>query len=177
MFFNNTLKLERNPLNNTLYAIFSKVNLLDKSSEYYSLVSDLIENEVVLEMKNYIQHGTTTCYQHCLNVSYYSYKVCKKLGLDKESAARAGLLHDLFLYDWHHHSIKKPFLQKHGFTHPKKALDNANKYFNINNVEEDMILKHMFPLTLKLPKYKETYVIILVDKICCIAEVFNNIFS
>ncbi len=162
---------------NALYAIDSKVNLNNKELEYNKLVNDLINNEIVLKMKNYIQHGNTTCYQHCINVSYYSYKICKRLHLDVESAARAGLLHDLFLYDWHVDSPKATFFKQHGFIHPQVAYDNAKKYFSLNDKEKDMILKHMFPLTFKFPKYKETFVIILVDKWCTIKEFISGLYS
>lgn len=153
-----------------LFAIGSRENLLDSTNDYNVIVKDLINNKTVLNMKEYMQHGCTTCYQHCINVSYYSYIISKKLGLDYLSAARAGLLHDLFLYDWHNLTEKVPLLEMHGFTHPQKALDNAKKYFELNEKEEDIILKHMWPLTIKLPKYRESFVIILVDKFCCIAE-------
>ncbi len=159
-------------INNQVKAIGSDVNLLDEYLEYNKLVSDLIDNKVVLEMMNYMQHGTTSCYQHCINVSYYSYKLAKKLNLDVRSVARAALLHDLFLYDWHKVMFKMPLLQKHGFTHPKKALENATKYFTLNDKEKDIILKHMWPLTLKIPKYKESYIVILMDKYCCLLETF-----
>lgn len=173
----NILKNFKTSDKNAVYAIGSKVNLNDKSLEYNKLVDDLLNNDIVLKMKNYIQHGNTTCYQHCINVSYYSYKICKKLRLDIESAARAGLLHDLFLYDWHTNSPKTTFFKQHGFTHPQIAYDNAKKYFNINEIEKDMILKHMFPLTLKFPKYKETFVIILVDKWCTMKEFFDGLYN
>ena len=48
--------------------------------EFYDCIKDLVNHPVVLEMKNYIQHGTTTCYQHCLNVAYYNFRLCKFLG-------------------------------------------------------------------------------------------------
>lgn len=171
MIINGTLAGNiNNEAKQELLAIGSKENLLDSSNDYNITVKDLIDNEIVLQMKDYIQHGHTTCYQHCINVSYYSYIISKKLRLDYRSTARAGLLHDLFLYDWHNIQEKVPLFQMHGFTHPQKALDNAKKYFEINEKEEDIILKHMWPLTIKLPKYKESFIIILVDKFCCIAE-------
>ena len=144
-------------------AIGSKTDLLN--SEYYSYIYDLINNEVVLQMQNYIQHGTTTCLQHCINVSYYNYIICKKLHLNCRDAARAGLLHDLFLYDWH--TDMNP---THGFTHPKAALKNAQIYFKLTEIEKDIIAKHMFPLTPYPPKYKETVVIVIVDKYCGLIE-------
>lgn len=139
--------------------------------EYFNLVNDIIYNPVTLEMKKFIQHGTTTCYEHCLNVSYKSYKLAKFLKLDYRSVARAGMLHDLFLYDWHKKDETGMFLfKKHGFSHPRTALNNALKYFSLNEIEKDCILNHMWPLTIKMPKYKEAYVIILMDKIACLQE-------
>lgn len=152
-------------------------DLICKDSEYFNLVEDILTNKNVLSMKDYIQHGTTSCFEHSLNVSYYSYILCKKLNLDTKSAARAGLLHDLFLYDWHTSTLSKnsPMKKKHAFYHPFLAYKNARKYFNLNNIEKDIILKHMWPLTIVLPKYKETYVIVLVDKLCCITETLHMI--
>lgn len=153
-----------------LRAIGSKENLLDNDNvEYYSFVSDLIGHEAVLQMKQYMQHGNTSCFQHCVNVSYYNYRLCKFFSLNTRAAARAGLLHDLFLYDWH--SYKKPKGKRfHVATHPKAASDNAAKFFLINDIEKDIIEKHMFPITFTLPKYKETVIIILTDKYCGLIE-------
>ena len=36
----------------TLYAMWSKVNLYDKNLEYYNLVSDLLDNDIILKMKS-----------------------------------------------------------------------------------------------------------------------------
>jgi len=135
--------------------------------EYEKCVIDLIEHEMVRSMKNYIQHGDTSCLEHSLYVSYVSYLICKRLGLDYRSAARGGLLHDFFLYDWHK---KKPYKGLHGFKHPHIALQNACKYFNLNYLEKDIIKKHMWPLTLRLPRFWETFIVNLSDKYCTIME-------
>ena len=129
--------------------------------EYEKCVSDLIQDENVRSMENYIQHSNITCLEHSVYVSYTSYLVCRFLGLDYVSAARAGLLHDFFLYDWHKKSSKSGF---HGFTHPNTALENANKFFALNDLEKDIIVKHMWPLTVKLPKYKESFIVVFIDK-------------
>ena len=101
-----------------------------KTTEYFEFVKDLLDSDVVNEMKKYRHHYSTTCYQHCINVSYYNYLVCRKLGLNSKSAARAGLLHDLFLYDWH--TVEKKEGEKpHGMRHPKIALKNAKEHFEI----------------------------------------------
>ena len=103
----------------------------------------------LLEMKQYMQHGKTTVYKHCLNVAYGSYKVAKRLEkwgiqLDKKALLRGALLHDYFLYDWHE---KSPERKLHGFYHPARALQNASKDFTLTEKEKDIIKNHMFPLT------------------------------
>ena len=67
---------------------------------YKSIVNDLLKNPKVQEMKLYNHHYESTCYSHCLQVSYISFLIAKKHNLDYVATARAGLLHDLFLYDW-----------------------------------------------------------------------------
>lgn len=151
--------------------------IIEENKEFNDIIKDIVANETVLQMKNYIQHFNTNCFDHCKTVAYYSYLMCKELGLDYRSAARAGMLHDLFLYDW-----RKPRPDNkrlHGFRHPRTALNNAMKLFELNEIEKDIILKHMWPLTVKLPKYKESYIITLADKYATYLEnkdyIVNNL--
>jgi uncharacterized protein len=65
----------------------------------------------------------------------------------------------------------------HGFIHPKLALKNAEENFQLSDLEKDIIVKHMWPLTVKFPKYKESYVVCLVDKYCSIQEIVNSNLS
>ena len=142
--------------------------------EYYEIIKDLLETDVVQEMDLYIQHGTTTCLEHCLMVSYTSYKFAKNKKLNHIAMARAGLLHDLFLYDWHTAPKSETFFGMHGYTHPTTALENAQKYFELSKLEEDIILKHMWPLTLRqIPKYKESILVSLIDKYTSTKETIN----
>ena len=89
--------------------------------EYMECVSDILDHPVFQSMDQYIQHGTTTCKCHCIQVSYLAYTWCKRFGGNWRSAARAGLLHDLFLYDWHTHA-RETGDHFHGFTHPRTAM-------------------------------------------------------
>lgn len=140
---------------------------------YKNSVKDIANSEIVQKMKQFNHHSYTSCFKHSVHVSYMNYLVCNKLHLDSYAAAKAGLLHDLFLYDWHKHKTGKDE-RMHGFEHPNKALKNAHKYFDLTKKEGDIIVKHMFPLTLTLPSYKETVVIVMTDKICSIGEVLDR---
>jgi len=136
--------------------------------EYIDCIEDLLSSEIVDSLNDFVQHGSVTCFEHSLSVSYCSYLVCKLLKLDYRSAARGGLLHDLFLYDWHK---RKLIGGKHGFTHPYTALENARRHFTLNRKEKDIIVKHMWPLTFWLPRYKEAFVVSFVDKYCALLEI------
>ena len=140
---------------------------------YLALVEDLLAHPAVREMERYPQHGTTSCLEHCIHVSYLSYLFCQKHGLNARAAARAGLLHDLFLYDWHTYRPQKGE-RLHGFEHPRKALENAQRYFSLCPVERDCILRHMFLLTLTPPKYREGYVLMWMDKYCSLMETLRR---
>jgi len=156
-----------------LKLIKSKMKLRADSNNYIkyeNCICDLIQNETVLSMKRFIQHSNITCLEHSIEVSYNSYLVCRGLGLDYKSAARGALLHDFYLYDWH---ITKSGHGLHGFTHPGTALKNANEKFSLNVIEKDIIEKHMWPLTIRLPRYKESFIVSFVDKYCSTTEIIK----
>ena len=142
--------------------------LKDYTKEFEDILKDILENETVLKMQNFNQHYSTSCYEHSKNVAYYSYLMAKKWNLDYVSATRAGMLHDLFLYDWRIPS--KEHKKLHAFRHPRIAYNNAKEIFNLNEKEKDSILKHMWPLTIVPPICKEAYVVTLADKYCTYLE-------
>jgi uncharacterized protein len=144
--------------------------------EYREFMGNMVEAPVVQKMKEFNHHSHTNCFEHSVHVSYYNYLICKKFGWDTKAAAKAGLLHDLFLYDWHGHP-REEGERMHGFEHPTKALINARSNFNITEKEGDIISKHMFPLTITPPKYKESYVIVMTDKFCSMCEIMDRFFK
>lgn len=129
---------------------------------------DIIDHPRFNESKQYIQHGKISVYVHSISVAYISLLLARKLNLDIDipSLVRGALLHDYFLYDWHldkDHGL-------HGFTHASTAYKNASRDFELNEIEADIIKKHMFPLNIKAPKYKESMLVCLSDKISASIE-------
>lgn len=152
----------------------SKKNDLTEYIQFYSSIKDIISNSTVQEMKKFRQHYNTSTFEHCFKVSFINYKICKKLGLDYKAAARSGMLHDLFLYDWRNSSKLLNLDGLHAFVHPKIACENACKLFDLSNKEKDIILKHMWPVTFfSFPKYPESFIITLSDKYSALQESFG----
>lgn len=120
----------------------------------------------------YTQHVSSTVYDHSLSVAEYSLKIAEYLNInvDKTSLIRGALLHDFFLYDW-----KKEQMSglKHGITHPKAALENTKKDYQLNRIEENIILRHMFPLTPIPPTCKEAWIVSAADKYCAAKEAMD----
>lgn len=135
--------------------------------------SDILNSKNMEKQKGFIQHGDVSVYEHSLRVAYLSIKIVSKfhLRVNMRSLIRGALLHDYFLYDWH---IKDKSHRLHGFTHPKTAFKNAKKEFKINDIEKDIIIKHMFPLVVIPPVYLESYIVTIADKISATKEIFVN---
>lgn len=132
--------------------------LNDREYKYY--VMDILDNDEFKKINNIEHHGTTRL-EHSIRVSYYSYKISKLLLLNYEKTARAGLLHDFFISK-EDRTIKDIFLST--FTHPKESVKNSKNNFDIDEIEENIIKSHMFPLYTSIPKYAESWVVTLVDK-------------
>lgn len=144
--------------------------------EFKEIIEKIVANDSFKKMKNIKQHRFSTCYEHSLNVACkcFVYAKKKEWNIDVYSLVRGALLHDFYLYDWREN--KKKHLN-HTYVHPKVALDNAIREFGeLNNIEKDIILTHMWPLTFfKFPKYKESFLVCFSDKICAIKEFFGRI--
>ena len=67
--------------------------------EYRACVEELLFSSQVQHMKSIRHHPGVSCYEHSVFVSYVAWYLADRWGADARTAARAGLLHDLYLYD------------------------------------------------------------------------------
>jgi uncharacterized protein len=141
----------------------------DIDAGFLEHVQPILNDEEFRKLHGYRQHRQTTRFMHSLNVSYLSWYLARKLGLDESAAARAGLLHDFCLYDF---SEKLPDGQIQAFYHPKVAEKNSRERFSLYEKESDAILSHMFPLG-PMPRSREAWIISCVDKFCACTEYFR----
>lgn len=137
----------------------------ENRNHFNQIIADLMADPEVKALSEMTQHGkkAATRLEHSIYVAYLSFLACRRLGLDYEAAARAGLLHDFHFGD-SEDGIKRLW------QHPHAALANAEKKYDLSDVEKDIIVKHMWPLTRPLPKHKETVVVSMADKLCALME-------
>lgn len=130
---------------------------------------DILASGGMEKEKLFLQHGGVTVFAHSFAVACLSLYLVRMLGLrvDRRALVRGALLHDYFLYDWH---VTDPGHRFHGFSHPRRALENADRDFILGPIERDMIRRHMFPLTLTPPKYRESVLVCVADKLCALCE-------
>ncbi|MGM9834486.1 MAG: phosphohydrolase [Bacilli bacterium] len=148
--------------------------------EWYGIVEEILLHPEFQKRKLFAHHHNKSVFEHSVYVSYYSFLYAKYFHASERVCAIAGLLHDFYPKAWLYTpelaeldtsylselTKKKPLFKKHGFTHGKEASLNYVKFFP--HLEDkritDAIEKHMFPLTIKPPKYKEGWIITAIDK-------------
>ena len=64
--------------------------------EFKEIIKDITQNSSVVSLREHVQHMRTSRYEHCYHVAFYTYAICKRLGLDYISAARGAMLHDFY---------------------------------------------------------------------------------
>lgn len=138
---------------------------------FFRCVKNLNEHTDFEKLKAYKHHHHTSTYYHSIWVAYVSFCMSKLLRLkcDDETLIYGALLHDYYLYDCH--QDEKSF---HLFKHPKISAANAKRDWSINHIQENMIKRHMFPITLIPPRYKESVLVNLADKMCALYECLHK---
>lgn len=142
-------------------------------NRFMEIARPIIEHHEYQQMK-LIKHHDESVYDHSVKVAYSAYKMAYNYELDWVSTIRGALLHDFFLY-----KFKKTFSLriltdsiKHAAAHPLIALENAKKYFELNEKEENIIKGHMFPFG--MPKSREAWIVSYVDKYIAAFEYYSN---
>lgn len=140
--------------------------------------AEITNHSKVQSMKQFKQHGFVSTYEHCVNVLEISVKIADKWKLSETEVNNlivGAMLHDFYLYDWHDGRKRKEGM--HAWSHPKVALKNAKKCFDLNDNQQNIIRCHMYPTCfLHPPKCKEAWAVVLADKYCAIGEYFCSKF-
>lgn len=137
--------------------------------EFVAIAAPVITHDLYQTMRE-IPHHHESVYEHCLDVAYFAYRIARKRHWDYESTIRGALLHDFYLYKFKRKALYRLVYDamKHAAMHPRLSLKNALEHFQLNEMEQDIIKKHMFPFG--IPRYRESWTVSLVDKGLAILE-------
>ena len=137
---------------------------------YYDIYKEFYDVNKYRELKSMIHHGNNRL-DHISRVAKMSFYMSKYMRCDYVSCTRGAMLHDFFTTDdlSRNDGKYKNFLNDH----PYIALDNALNYFELNDIEKDIILTHMYPVVKGKPNYKESKIVCFCDKIMSIYEFFR----
>ena len=142
----------------------------NNAEKFYRALNGMERDPNVRLMKQYTQHKGNPTFSHCRSVAVSSFRLAQKLGwrIDETALARGAMLHDFHLYTRQREHVN--FL-RHAFDHPRLALRNAEKVFALSDKEKNIIMSHMWPLTVfSVPKSKEAVLVTLADKYCAFRE-------
>lgn len=139
--------------------------------ELQSYASDILHSPNFDSSKNNMQHGTISVKEHSIQVARQSVLISELLRVkhNRRDLVRGALLHDYFLYDWHHIDRENPH-RLHGFHHPARALKNAEREYELTDIQKEIIIKHMWPLTVIPPMCREAWMVTAADKYCSFLE-------
>ena len=146
----------------------------EERRKIWQFYMDFRANTVLNQLYKNCQHRTSNTYHHACLLARRSieHALKKNLDIDYYSLIRGVFLHDLFFNDWKANKGKKIHrLSKH----LNEAYENAYEYFDINDIEKDIIVNHMWPITLfHHPKTKEGKIVMRADKRVTLAELFAH---
>jgi len=137
-------------------------------TQFIAMAKPILDLPEVASLAQYDHHRGKTRLDHVIEVARLSFLWSRHFDLDSKATIRGALLHDLFYYDW---LREGPRL--HGFRHHNIALKNARKITHLSKKEEDIIKKHMWPLTVVPPRYMESLIVSLVDTFCSTRDYLN----
>lgn len=140
----------------------------------YRFGREILEADTMNIEKDCPHHGQYSVYEHSVRVTELCIKISNRyhIPVNMRCLVRGALLHDYFLYDWHESDSSHQF---HAFSHAKCALCNAERDFKLTAVERNMISAHMFPVNLTVPRYRESVILCIADKICALQETADGI--
>ena len=155
--------------------------------EYRACVEELLFSSQVQHMKSIRHHPGVSCYEHSVFVSYVAWYLADRWGADARTAARAGLLHDLYLYD-----PRTLPSYRQCFAHPVAPAENAAALcgglcaagaltllagsFPVLPAWAALLLglwAPRWPLARRAPRSREAAAVCLADKLCATAEIMQ----
>ena len=173
--------------NNVIDDIDMSLVLSPFFNDWYEIVKDILKHDEFQKRKLFNHHHDMSVWDHSILVSFKSYMAARYYSADPRVCAIAGLLHDFYTQAWLMNDelakledgkyvqkvgVRQPLFKMHGFTHAGDAAENYVRFFPELEDEKitNCIKRHMFPLNIVPPRYKEGFIITGIDKLNSVRE-------
>ena len=143
---------------------------LEDDLTFQKCLKEMVEHPAIQKLREIPQHKGGTTFAHCVNVANTAYRLAKQWhwDIDIRALVRGAMLHDYYLYD----TETMPYSDyQHSLIHPRLAVSNAEKLFELTDKERNIILSHMWPIPgAPMPRSREAWLICAADKQCAALE-------
>lgn len=140
------------------------------------LGAEIIDSERFRAAEAIPHHLAGNVAQHSLNVARESCRIAEWLNrhgakVDVKDAVRGSLLHDIGMTE--KEVFRSPSWKK-AYSHPDRGAKLAREEYRANDVQEDAVRRHMWPICLIPPKHAAGWIVSAADKICSIKEILHR---
>ena len=141
-----------------------------------TILAQYDQHPEVQRMREFIQHGDVTTYQHCKNVVLVSFWLNRRfhLGADETSLAVGAFLHDFYSLRLAQAQLfpgSAPPVRDARLCPSRLCLRQCRAVLCHHQKEQNIISSHMWPLTFRhVPTCREAVIVCLADKYCAVLE-------
>ena len=140
--------------------------------EVLRLGRDIIESDRFDKARNIKHHLHYTVAGHSVETAMYALVLARWLRkhgvhITERDAVRAALLHDIGMTE--EPVVRSPSYRK-AFLHPAEGRRIANEEFHMNEVQQDAIRHHMWPVGLVPPRHIIGWIVMTSDKMSSMNE-------
>ena len=151
--------------------------IMSKKHNYSRIINkigeDIISSDRFQDARQITHHGTENVAEHSLRVAEQACEIAlllKKHGVDVDltDVIRGSLLHDIGMTD---RDVNEAPAPSKAYKHPEHGARIASAEFHANEVQEQAVKRHMWPINVIPPTHTAGWVIIAADKIVSMKEV------
>ena len=141
------------------------------------LGEEVIGSERFRAAREIPHHRGVSVAEHSLNVAKESCRIAEWLerrgvSVSAEDVVRGSLLHDIGMTETP--VFRSPSWKK-AYSHPDRGAELAREEYRANEVQEDAVRRHMWPICVVPPKHREGWIVLAADKISSAKELLDAI--
>ena len=140
----------------------------------FSEGADILNSERFKKAESVQHHKKYHVRGHSLRTAGSALRICDWLNhhgvkVDRRDVIRAGLLHDIGMTEDQVHDSAS---YRKAYSHPKEGARIAAEEYGANEIQQNAIQRHMWPVCVIPPKHVAGWVVILADKTSSHKEFF-----